>query len=584
MRLLRFILTLFAVLAVSNTAAFAQDTASPLPCVATEAVAWAPVTVDTLPTRWNCATYELSLLPERTYLRFQVPEGSPSPRFLAAQRGPLSSISVAAIDAAGRVKVTHHRMSDLQVVAGTDLLKIPLARTDSPPREIIVAVDLPTDLRVVRSMQLTIDDPSAAPRLFLLLLVISMLAGMLLMPLIFGLMIYRVLRHSFVLWHAVTAAALLMTVLVNSALITSFVPLGVEMIVRLAILALGLSVAGNVMFAYHFIERSRANAALRKTLPWLAAWGFLVGVLGSLDLHSGRTWHVQAYFTAYVPVLIAYIWFVVGALRRGSRYSRYLIVGLSPLIAVCLLRLVGQLTPWLPENDSMLLFYVGCVFEEITAMLGVTARLVQLRKERDRARIENAVLQNLSRHDPLTGLMNRHALESDPQDQIEFTAMAIMDIDHFKSINDTYGHVVGDRVLKAVADVLKGEEDARIVRMGGEEFLIQLRCSRPGARAEAFRRAIPLSVGRAVPELDWPVTASMGVILLGPKERDQIPDFQTLYSRMDGLLYRAKDQGRDRSVVAKLAFFDPDISAEDAQEKFDSIVTSFRARRRKSNG
>ena len=162
---------------------------------------------------------------------------------------------------------------------------------------------------------------------------------------------------------------------------------------------------------------------------------------------------------------------------------------------------------------------------------------------------KNQLLEVLSISDPLTGLYNRLRLDQVLLDELARRqrsaadlSVILLDLDHFKSVNDRHGHQVGDQVLAAVAMLLKnGSRHLDVVgRWGGEEFLVVCReTDLAGAAllAEKLRSAIAshaFSVGGQR-------TASFGVATL----RDQ-EDIDTLLARADAALYRAKDAGRNR--------------------------------------
>jgi diguanylate cyclase (GGDEF)-like protein len=157
--------------------------------------------------------------------------------------------------------------------------------------------------------------------------------------------------------------------------------------------------------------------------------------------------------------------------------------------------------------------------------------------------------------DPLTGVQNRAALASAVEREVETSrrhgtslAMLVIDIDHFKHINDNYGHSFGDDVLRAVATTA-GTTIRRcdeIFRFGGEEFVVLANYTdEQGARqlAERIRRDIE-AIG-TVSGRDVCVTVSIGVALMPPGIRSE-----QLFERADQALYRAKQAGRNRFVVA----------------------------------
>jgi diguanylate cyclase (GGDEF)-like protein len=154
--------------------------------------------------------------------------------------------------------------------------------------------------------------------------------------------------------------------------------------------------------------------------------------------------------------------------------------------------------------------------------------------------------------------MNRRALE-DRFTELRaqgFAALAVLDLDRFKAINDEFGHGVGDDVLKAAAAAIESDANLLAFRLGGEEFVLLLKGRNALAEAERRRQAITIQVARRIDALDRPVTASMGVIEMPP---DAAPDadFEYLYARADKLLYEAKQGGRNRTVSERLKLFVP---------------------------
>jgi two-component system cell cycle response regulator len=184
----------------------------------------------------------------------------------------------------------------------------------------------------------------------------------------------------------------------------------------------------------------------------------------------------------------------------------------------------------------------------------------QLRHKRyaDSLREEVRESLELALYDPLTGLNNRRFLESHLSALIDSArledqplTMMIVDIDHFKRVNDTYGHDAGDEVLKAFSQRLRGviRKGDLLCRLGGEEFVMVM----PGANsvdavgiAERARVAVArdnFAVGAS--DRLIPVTASIGVAALGVGE-----NWRELYHCADQALYRAKAEGRNRVTVS----------------------------------
>lgn len=149
-----------------------------------------------------------------------------------------------------------------------------------------------------------------------------------------------------------------------------------------------------------------------------------------------------------------------------------------------------------------------------------------------------AELSRRAREDPLTGLRNAASFVEDLDGAGERTACLLVDVDHFKSVNDTFGHVAGDRLLRALADELRAQlrDDALLYRVGGDEMAVLLHADEGEAVVVAQRL---VAAARRVR-----TTVSIGLALVGGLP----PTVARL--RADRALYLAKAQGRDRYVAA----------------------------------
>ncbi|APE01302.1 hypothetical protein BM526_05150 [Alteromonas mediterranea] len=192
------------------------------------------------------------------------------------------------------------------------------------------------------------------------------------------------------------------------------------------------------------------------------------------------------------------------------------------------------------------------------------SKLEALVKERTLALEQtNSTLAELASKDSLTELPNRRTLDMFVDNTFDKTlhehealAIALIDLDHFKSINDTFGHDVGDEVLKGIANILAPLNDERLVaaRYGGEEFAIAKRVKRPNANqsseAEEFAKQLEI-VHHAINQLaiasidDRKLGACIGWTLC--KGCDDIVE---AFRRADKALYVAKDKGRNLIVPA----------------------------------
>jgi diguanylate cyclase (GGDEF)-like protein len=158
--------------------------------------------------------------------------------------------------------------------------------------------------------------------------------------------------------------------------------------------------------------------------------------------------------------------------------------------------------------------------------------------------------------DSLTGALTRRAFKKDADQLISLAlrhrhdlACIALDIDHFKNVNDTYGHATGDQVLKAVAAACKATLRAGdlLGRLGGEEFAILLpHVDRDGAIGVAEKLRMTISALETVAEHHpITITASFGVTSLSVVSKD----VETLLAQADAAMYQAKNAGRDRCVA-----------------------------------
>jgi diguanylate cyclase (GGDEF)-like protein len=187
---------------------------------------------------------------------------------------------------------------------------------------------------------------------------------------------------------------------------------------------------------------------------------------------------------------------------------------------------------------------------EITGLVEVRLEREMLRRQ---AESERARWHDRAMHDPLTGVLNRSALEGaltrslarDDHESGSGIAVLMVDIDRFKAINDTFGHLIGDEILARVASAIQASVRPTdlVFRYGGEEFLVLV----PGVRAagaEASAERVRTMVSAPSSELP-PVSVSVGVALRRAGE-----SADDLVARADAALYAAKLSGRDRVEVA----------------------------------
>ncbi len=192
-----------------------------------------------------------------------------------------------------------------------------------------------------------------------------------------------------------------------------------------------------------------------------------------------------------------------------------------------------------------------------SAVISAAVAAVQRAQVIEMTRADNVRLTHLATTDPLTTLLNRRALTEKLRREMEralrddsSVALLLLDLDHFKRVNDTYGHLVGDDVLRDIAGLLLAgvRGDDFVGRFGGEEFLVVLPdTDDPGAAAfaERIRERIDTHAFSAHDADGQPLhmTASIGVATFPAPVIESVED---LFARADAALYRAKADGRNR--------------------------------------
>ncbi|MEW6765612.1 MAG: GGDEF domain-containing protein [Pseudomonadota bacterium] len=182
-------------------------------------------------------------------------------------------------------------------------------------------------------------------------------------------------------------------------------------------------------------------------------------------------------------------------------------------------------------------------------------RLIKLsdRKEEELNRLNrelgalSAKLEYQATHDALTGILNKGAITRYLVEQLGQMAygLILFDIDHFKQVNDRFGHPAGDAVLRGVAERVKTHlpSDMTFGRFGGEEFaIVSTTRTHDVLCEEAERLRLAVAAEPFFSDCGYiPVTISLGVSLSAPDEV-----FSAVYSRADAALYRAKQGGRNR--------------------------------------
>jgi len=509
--------------------------------------------------RWTCEDISWRASDPVAWLRFEDEAwlGEERPRYFLTRTARHSQIAFAALDADGTLRTAYYGEDDGQPIADGPKFVLELPEITEETRAVLVRIERPHSIPLLTEARLTYEPQNPAWS-HLDMMLLALVLGMLVLPLLFDLSFFVVLRERFVLLHAAMVITMMLYVLSASGLISVFASLPVAALAIIAPLVWAIGISIVLLFFSEFVEDDAQSPLMRRLTIGTAGWTLLVPGFFAFQFHFTQPIDDRAYFLAFIPAMILIPVSIIEAIRRGSHAARFLAVAWLPIILASFERFARGMGLYTGPSTLDQLLYIATAFEVIVISLAIANRFLALRRERDAAVTEAETLERLSERDPLTGLMNRRAVTSRFADLREegFDTFALIDLDQFKDINDRFGHQVGDQALIACADAIRGgeERDEIAVRLGGEEFVLLLRGEDTLARAEKLRQAIAIRIARDVDRLDRMVTASMGVVEI-PTEEGDMMSFDQLYARADHLLYEAKASGRNRTTYERLKLF-----------------------------
>lgn len=292
--------------------------------------------------------------------------------------------------------------------------------------------------------------------------------------------------------------------------------------------------------------------------PGLTRWPASFGLLGSAVLwwvsrRPDGSSAVRAVTLAIMGVWLVTDLYAGASMRRGvstwmvldTELMMLLLFAFLPfrqaLLGAIMTYLLFLVAAWQAGNPDPVVLMVVALAGGITVYLVIHGR--QISQER----LRNEVLRWQVEHDGLTGAVIRHALLEQVNLRLgEQHVVLMIDIDHFKQVNDTYGHLTGDEALRQVVRIMQEQVRERdlVCRWGGEEFvvlLLDMTVEKGLQVAERIRLAVRQSELPGLP----PITVSMGVASLAGAE-----SAEAVIAQADAQLYQAKAEGRDRITVA----------------------------------
>ena len=397
--------------------------------------------------------------------------------------------------------------------------------------------------------------------------------------------LFLLVRQCAYFWYVISVVATALVQINFHGLNFQFLWRGFPALNEVAmVILIALNIVGSVVFTDVFLrvyEHSRFASRLLRTLAALAGLMIIAGVF--MPYHTG----------VLVVMLLTYIatfsaW-VIGLVlwRRGEVLARFYVFAWTPLLLghVVISSSKAGILPSHPVFDYAP--QVGATLEVILLSFALAYRINIERRRRLQAQDEvlhaqreanqmleervhertrelasaNAQLKAMSFTDGLTGIANRRHFDDRLAEEWRASSrhqhplgLLLMDIDHFKDVNDTYGHQAGDDCLKALADLVMGQihrSTDMVARYGGEEFALLLPATdHDGARAVAER------IRKTLAEKDLKVTGqsepirisvSIGVVA---EQATGNAGAEDMLARADKALYAAKNSGRNRVVVA----------------------------------
>jgi diguanylate cyclase (GGDEF)-like protein len=422
------------------------------------------------------------------------------------------------------------------------IIEYALPARDRPVTRLLWRVDGATNMRGVLIGSRWASSSESARSNMVLAALYAAFGGLCISLLIHNLALFGALRHRFQLAYCVMVAALLAYACSSSGLLAWLLPdMANNDRLRVNYVTLALSATGALLFARTFFEE-RIFAGWLDHLIRIVC----VAVIGSAVLFvSLAPWRAElldklyaASFGCLLLVAAPILW---RAWRLRSNYLWLFGVAWMGPVGFASLRLANSFGfidySFLVDNSTLL----AMASEAITSSLAIAYRIRLLSRERDEAREQEVEARLLANTDSLTGLLNRRAFLHQAIGRAGNQTLLLLDIDHFKLVNDTLGHDGGDEVLRVVARTLRGAvpDGGLVARLGGEEF---------ACLCDADQAPTPDSVLERLRAARMPyditVTSSVGVCT-GPLVREA--DWKALYRRADQALFAAKAAGRDRA-------------------------------------
>ena len=496
---------------------------------------------------FDCATPQQQFGPGDFWVVSQpIGERSRSRRPLAARIGSVwqERVTLHVLYADGRMRIATTQNTSRRIQIGA-VVEDPLPRLPVAADRLLWKVEGSANMRgILINPRLATQAESHRANLAMTLLY-GAFGGLCIALLVYNLALWASLQHRFQLAYGLMIAALMAYAVTSSGALAWAMP-DIDNNIRLRInyLLLSIAAASALWFARTFFETHIFGPRLRRLIRWTIAALLLTGAAVALFAPLAPRLFDAAYSWVFVGTFVTVAAIIVSAWRRRSNFLWLFAIAWAAPILAAGMRVFASLglIPWsfLLDNSTLL----SMAAEALISSVAIAYRIRLLSRERDEAVAAETVARRLADIDPLTGLLNRRAFLAQAIGRHGPQTLLVLDLDHFKQVNETIGHDGGDEVLRIVARTLRAlaPPNALIARVGGEEFAVVTDAAHPLDPEGPLDRLRSTRM-----PFDLPVTASIGTAT-GPLANEK--QWKALYRAADRALFAAKAAGRDRAKAA----------------------------------
>ncbi|MEO1027944.1 MAG: diguanylate cyclase [Pseudomonadota bacterium] len=533
-----------------------------------------PETVLSLRTTHDCSSGKFAKSTEHLWIAGSVSElAHDKPNFLVIRGSRQQDIKVFLAFADGTTQQqTFDTRSQAEHWHPVDSIALPINPDGKTITDITISVDRPWDPANWGAIELVHHGSTFDGHVYQLVL-IGLFCGLLFAPIFLNIVFSLVVENRFVIFHGVMMLCIITYAVSWSGLIFPMFP-DLTMMDRSTLnhLVIPVAVFAAALLTQELCEGGTLSTFWRRSLTLAGAVPILVG--WPLVLFGGDLPHIgsQFYHALFLLPFLAIPATLIVARLKGSHMALVQLVGWSGLIVLVGTRiLIGMAI--IPDTQlTEIGFFPVLVFEAIVTTLTVSYRIVRLRQERDQALAQQAETLQVAETDYLTNIPNRRAfvehfssLLARKNKRRQSSALLLLDLDHFKKLNDTHGHEVGDEVLIQFAALLDKERRYEDVcaRIGGEEFAVLVHAPTPHDTLLCANRLCQVIASHKfdVGDIDvGHVTVSIGVASIDHHHGGSFTDH---YARADEALYQAKQFGRNQVVAAPIPKGPDDATVDD---------------------